>query len=90
MINEDSIAILWGYVTVAPNRLKILTVLQNNVLNQSEIANQVGIARQTVSKTINHLVSKQLVEQTNPPNKRNCLYTITSLGRKVQSFNEDY
>lgn len=82
----------FGKVELYPTQIHTLVYIKNN--NQStftNIANDLKVTKGALTKTINKLLEKKLIEKYHPKNnKKSVLYFITPLGNAVCKKHDEF
>ena len=72
-----------GFVAKSKNRQKVLELLLEKPQNPSNIAKAMNNHRSSISKIVNELVGKGLVESLTPDDPTFRLYKITTKGKET-------
>lgn len=86
---DDELLKLTSYVEISKYREKTLKSIGNNVKIPINIAKDSGIRTNHISKVLNELKSKEIVECINEEARKGRLYRLTDTGKEVlESINE--
>ncbi len=86
---DDELLKLTSYVEISKYREKTLKSIGNNVKIPTNIAKDSGIRTNHISKVLNELKSKEIVECINEEARKGRLYRLTDTGKEVlESINE--
>jgi DNA-binding MarR family transcriptional regulator len=69
---------------ISPARWQTIATLRHGAMTVAQISRQLGLARQSVQRTVNLLIDEGLVvTRTNPAHRRAYLVALTSRGRTM-------
>ena len=71
------------FVKRSQYRQRVLKALEDDVLMPKQIAERSDIKVNHVSKVLNELKSKELIELINPEARKGCLYRVQKNGKEV-------
>jgi DNA-binding HxlR family transcriptional regulator len=80
---DKNIARLLGYVKASKYRIEILRKINTGTFTPTEIANSTKINKGHVSRSLNELTEKKLVECANEEARKGRIYLISNLGKKI-------
>ena len=80
---SDELLIEISYVNISKYRTKVMKSLDGEVLIPSQIAKDLGIRTNHISKVLSELKAHELVECINPEVRKGRLYRLTDLGKVI-------
>ncbi|MCQ2972212.1 MAG: transcriptional regulator [archaeon] len=83
MVKDDELLKLTSYVQISKYREKTLKSIGNDVKIPTKIAKDSGIRTNHISKVLNELKSKEMVECINEEVRKGRLYRLTDTGKDV-------
>lgn len=84
-MDEEEFYRLKAFLDRSPNRKKILNLLaeRQEAMRPTDIASELEVQRETVSRRITDLKDEGLVKVMNPKDNRNRYYRSTEKGKKL-------
>ncbi|MDR0901101.1 MAG: winged helix-turn-helix domain-containing protein [Methanobrevibacter sp.] len=83
---DDELLEKVAFVRLSKHRMKILELLENNIMMPSEIKKQKNLAYTHLSRYLNSLKDKELIICLNEKSKKGRYYQITPEGENVLEF----
>ncbi|MFB6213270.1 MAG: winged helix-turn-helix transcriptional regulator [Candidatus Nanohaloarchaea archaeon] len=84
-MEEEELYRLKAFIDRSPTRRKIIELLykEGEALRPTDIASEIKVQRETVSRRITDLKEEELVEIMNPEDNRNRYYRIAEKGKEL-------